>query len=131
MWRQLKEILWPPVKVECVSEVVLPPGTSLLDLAGFMPEHFAYGVEILNDSHTSMEFVVSVLRKHAGMTRDNALLTAVNIHRKGGAIIEQSSLDQAQRLADLILQSARETKFPLFCRVVSAQQRAAADVSWQ
>jgi len=128
MLRQLRAIFWPPVKVERVSEVVLPPGTSLLDLAEFIPEHFAYGVEILNDSETSMEFVVSVLREHAGMTRNNALLTAVDIHRKGGAIIKRSSLDEAQRLADRILLSAREAKYPLVCHAVSAQQRTAADV---
>jgi ATP-dependent Clp protease adapter protein ClpS len=123
MLRQLKAIFWPPVKVERVSEVVLAPGTSLLDLAEFIPEHFAYGVEILNDTETSMEFVVSVLREHAGMTRSKALLTAVDIHRKGGTIIKQDSLDQAQRITDFIVQSAREAKFPLACRAVSAQQR--------
>jgi ATP-dependent Clp protease adapter protein ClpS len=128
MLRQLKAIFWPPVKVERVLEVVLPAGTSLLDLAEFIPDNFAYGVEVLNDTETSLEFVVSVLREHAGMTRNSALLTAVDIHRKGGAIIKQDSLDQAQRLTDRMLQSARGAKFPLVCRAVSAQQRAAVDV---
>lgn len=127
MLRRLKDIFWPPAKVERVSEVVLPPGTSLVELAEFVPEHFAYGVEILNDTETSMEFVVAALREHSGMTRNKALLTAVDIHRKGGAIVKQDSLEQAQRLSDLILHSAREAKFPLICRAVSAQQSTAAD----
>ena len=128
MLRQLRNLFWPPAKVERVSEVVLPPSTSLLELAEFVPEHFAHGVEILNDTETSMEFVVSVLREHAGMTRNNAFLTAVDIHSKGGTILRQDSLAQAQRLADLIMRSATEAKFPLVCRAVSAQQHAAGDV---
>ena len=128
MLRQLKDIFWSPVKAERVSEVVPPADTSLVQIAEFVPEHFAYGVEILNDTETSMEFVVSVLREHAGMTRNNALLAAVDIHRKGGVILKQSSMEQAQRLAIRILQSASEAKFPLVCRAVSAQQRAAGDV---
>ena len=44
MLRRLKDIFWPPAKVERVSEVVLPPGTSLVELAEFVPEHFAFFV---------------------------------------------------------------------------------------
>ena len=128
MFRLLKAVFCPPVKVERGPGVVFPPEASLLQLEGFVPAAFSYGVEILNDKETSFEFVAAVLQKYAGMTRKHALLTAANIHIKGGVILEHSSLEQAERLSGLIVQSAREAPFPLVCRAITAQQRAAGDV---
>jgi ATP-dependent Clp protease adapter protein ClpS len=129
VWRILKSIFWPRVTHQQVQEVVFPPETSLLLKGGFEPEDFWYGVEILNDSQTPFEFVVSKLQEHAAMKSRDARLVAVKIHMKGGVILKQGSLEDAKRLSALILQSAREANFPLMCRAISvAEQRAAGDV---
>lgn len=121
MLRRLRELFWPAVKSEPLAEVVFPPDASLLQLEGFAPERFSFGIEILNDRQTSMEFVVSVLQKHLGMTRNEALLTAIKIHGKGGVILEQPSYEHAKQLSSLIMDSAREANFPLVCRAIAAE----------
>jgi ATP-dependent Clp protease adapter protein ClpS len=127
MFRGLRSWLREYTRTQPATSVVFPPGTSLLQLQGFAPEKFSYGVEILNDDVTSCEFVTSTLQQHVGMGRRAAFLVAVNIHMKGGAILALESLEEAERLSELIVQSARAAQFPLVCRAISTQQRAAGD----
>jgi ATP-dependent Clp protease adapter protein ClpS len=128
MFQRLLDWLLGPVTSQPAPCVVFPPDTSLLEHQGFVPENFRCGVEILNDNETSLEFVVSALQEHAGMKRKAALLAAVNIHMKGGVILELKSLEDAERLAAAIVRSARGASFPLVCRALTAQQGAAGDV---
>jgi ATP-dependent Clp protease adapter protein ClpS len=119
-WREFK-------RTQPAPSIVFPPSTSLLHLPGFTPAKFSCGVEILNDNETSVEFVISALEKHAGMERRAALLIAVNIHMKGGVIIERQSFEEAEKLSTSIVQSARAAQFPLVCRAIKAQERAAGN----
>ncbi len=120
MFKWLKETFWPEVIRAPVEGVVFPPDTSLLQLQGFAPEHFSYGIEILNDRQTSFEFVVQTLQEHLDMTLREARVTAASIHARGGVILRQNSYEQARKLADLIVTSARAAHFPLVCRALAA-----------
>jgi ATP-dependent Clp protease adapter protein ClpS len=96
-----------------------PPETSLLDVKGFLPPGFRVGIEILNDDRTPMEFVVSVLRSTLGLSDVEAVKTMLEIHKKGGVLLPLQSVDEAKRVADLIVTAAREKNHPLVCRAVS------------
>ncbi len=128
MFQGLRKWLQEFTRTQPAPSIVFPPSTSLLHLQGFTPAKFSCGVEILNDNETSLEFVTSALQEHAGMERRAAFLIAVNIHMKGGVIIERQSFEEAEKLSASIVQSARASQFPLVCRAIKAQQRAAGDV---
>jgi ATP-dependent Clp protease adaptor protein ClpS len=84
-----------------------------------------YGVEMLNDDFTAMEFVVGALSRHFGMARADAIKFMLEVHRKGGAVLSQASMAQAAQAAAAANADARQHYFPLLCRVV-AQPVAAA-----
>jgi ATP-dependent Clp protease adapter protein ClpS len=42
--------------------------------------------ELLNDDYTPMEFVVGVLQKFFGMTREKATQVMLKVHREGGGV---------------------------------------------
>lgn len=65
------------------SSPVLPPETSLLSLAGFLPTGFKCGVEVLNDDTTPMELVVSMISAHVGLSRREAIRAMLTIHVAG------------------------------------------------
>jgi hypothetical protein len=80
-----------PSGVVVPSSVILPPETSLLSLAEFVPLEFKCGVEVLNDNATPMEFVVAVLSSHLGLSQQEATRTILTIHTKGGALLPTPS----------------------------------------
>jgi ATP-dependent Clp protease adaptor protein ClpS len=100
---------------------VFPAETSLLQLEGFAPAGFRHGVEILNDDRTTMDFVVSVLKKNVGLDEPAAIRTMLEIHRSGGVILARESLEEAKRLADAVTEEARLGNHPLTCRAVSVE----------
>jgi ATP-dependent Clp protease adapter protein ClpS len=73
-----------------------PAETSLLQLEGFAPAGFCHGVEILNDDRTTMEFVVSVLQHHLGLSEPAAIRTMLEIHRNGGVVVARESLEESR-----------------------------------
>ncbi len=107
-----------PSGVAVSSSVILPPETSLLSLAEFIPLGFKCGVEILNDNATPMEFVVSVLSSHLGLTRTEAIRTMLTIHYKGGALLPTASGAAANVAAQAIASEASNSGYPLVCRAV-------------
>ena len=100
------------------SSLVLPPETSLLSLAGFVPPGFKCGVEVLNDDTTPMEFVVSMLSAHVGLSRREAIRAMLTIHEKGGALLSTTSGAAAILAAQAIASEASNSGYPLVCRAV-------------
>jgi ATP-dependent Clp protease adapter protein ClpS len=84
-----------------------------------VPGGFHYGIEILNDGRTKMEFVVLVLMKHLGQTKRDAGRTMLVIHERGGILLPLTSLEEARRVAAAVSQDAAKLNFPLTCRAVS------------
>jgi len=105
--------------------VVLPPQTSLLDLPEFVQSNFRYGLEILNDNSTPMEFVVSALSTHLGMSYQDSVQAMLSIHKRGGALLPMASVADAKRVADAITAEAAQQRFPLVCRAVSVEDARA------
>lgn len=90
------------------------------------PHNSTYGVEMLNDDFTPMEFVVYVLSQYFGMASPEAIRMMLQVHHNGSAILPQASMAQAAQLAASANAYARQNDFPLLLRVVS-QPTPAAD----
>jgi len=105
------------------SSIIFPPETSLVTIPQLLPSGFVYGIEILNDDKTPMEFVVSVLGTHLGLKRADAIRTMLVIHREGGALLALPSQAEAGRVAEAISVDAAKHNHPLICRAVSASAK--------
>lgn len=103
------------------NSIVLPREVSLLTLKGFVPSDFKHGIEIYNDNTTPMEYVVNTLEKSLHIKRKEAIEIMLKIHMKGGAVLPLCSLEEANRIADLINGDAKEKNHALFCRAINAQ----------
>jgi ATP-dependent Clp protease adapter protein ClpS len=112
----------PPLVVAPFEQApVFPPETRLLEKPGFRPPGFVHGIEILNDRTTPMEFVVSVLTGHLGLTREEAIVKMVEIHNNGGMLIALPSEERAKVVADTVSQEARSSGHSFICRYARAQ----------
>ncbi len=100
---------------------VFPPETSLLTIPKFVPPGFVSGIEILNDNTTPMEFVVSILRAHLGLTEKDAMRTMLAIHEQGGVLLAMPSLVEARRIAEAVSVEAAKHNHSLICRAVSVE----------
>lgn len=94
--------------------------TRLLKRPGFRPPGFVHGIEILNDRTTPMEFVVTTLMAHLGLTRDQAIVKMLDIHNTGGTLIRLQSAREAQRIADAVSAEARASGHSFVCRYAGA-----------
>ncbi|HEY0684842.1 MAG TPA: ATP-dependent Clp protease adaptor ClpS [Steroidobacter sp.] len=104
--------------------LLLPPGTSLLAMGGFVPEGFSHGIEILNDDKTPMVFVVWVLEKELGFDTKAATRTMLQIHTKGGALLALKTREEAERVASAITWHAHDRGHPLSCKAVSVDRES-------
>jgi ATP-dependent Clp protease adapter protein ClpS len=102
---------------------IFPEDTQLLTVPGFRPAGFVHGIEILNDRTTPMEFVVNCLTAHLGLTQKEAIVTMLNIHNTGGALIALSSAMDAQRIADTLSAEARAAGHSLVCRYAAEDEQ--------
>lgn len=84
------------------------------------PPGFVQGIEILNDDTTPMNFVVTALCDHAGLTPEEAQQMMLTIHLRGRALIPTASLAEAQSIAARITADAGTHNYPLVCRAVGA-----------
>lgn len=94
--------------------------TRLLKQRGFRPPGFVHGVEILNDRTTPMEFVVTALMTHLGLTRGEAIVKMLDIHNTGGTLIKLQSAKEAQRIADAVSADALASGHSFVCRYAGA-----------
>jgi ATP-dependent Clp protease adapter protein ClpS len=100
--------------------VILSPGTSLLSVPGLVPANFRFGVEILNDNSTPMEFVVEILQAHLTLAYAEALTAMLDIHKRGGRLFPTANAADAHRIAETISAASSARGHSLVCRAVAA-----------
>ena len=74
-----------------------------------------YKVLLLNDAYTPMEFVVLVLQKFFGMTRERATQVMLKVHREGMGICGVYPRDVASTKVQQVAGYARKHQHPLQC----------------
>jgi ATP-dependent Clp protease adaptor protein ClpS len=74
-----------------------------------------YKVLLLNDDYTPMEFVVLVLQKFFGMTRERATQVMLKVHREGMGICGVYPRDVASTKVQQVAGYARKYQHPLQC----------------
>jgi len=80
-----------------------------------------YHVILLNDDYTPMEFVVEVLERIFGMSREQSTQIMLTVHTKGRAQCGLYTKDIAETKMAQVLQFARENDHPLLCEIEEAQ----------
>ena len=74
-----------------------------------------YKVLLLNDDYTPMEFVVLVLQKIFGMTRERATQVMLKVHREGMGVCGVYPRDVASTKVQQVAGYARKHQHPLQC----------------
>ncbi len=74
-----------------------------------------FKVLLLNDDFTPMEFVVTVLERFFGKTREQATNIMLKVHNEGAGVCGVYTLDVAQTKVDQVTACARENQHPLQC----------------
>ena len=74
-----------------------------------------YKVLLLNDDYTPMEFVVLVLQKFFGMTRERATQVMLKVHREGMGICGVYPRDVASTKVQQVAAYSRKHQHPLQC----------------
>lgn len=74
-----------------------------------------YKVLLLNDDYTPMEFVVHILEKIFGKTRQEATDIMLHVHRKGVGICGVFTLEVAETKVAQVMDFARANEQPLQC----------------
>ncbi len=74
-----------------------------------------YKVLLLNDDYTPMEFVVLVLQKFFGMTRERATQVMLKVHREGMGVCGVYPHDVASTKVQQVAGYAHKHQHPLQC----------------
>jgi ATP-dependent Clp protease adaptor protein ClpS len=74
-----------------------------------------YRVVMLNDDFTPMEFVVVVLQKFFGKSREQATQIMLKVHHEGRGVCGVYPRDLATTKVDQVSQYARQHQHPLQC----------------
>jgi ATP-dependent Clp protease adaptor protein ClpS len=74
-----------------------------------------YKVILCNDDFTPMEFVVLVLQKFFGMSRELATRVMLKVHTEGRGVCGVYPRDVAATKVELVLGFARQHQHPLQC----------------
>ena len=74
-----------------------------------------FKVLLLNDDYTPMEFVVVVLQKFFGMSREQATRIMLKVHKEGAGVCGVFPRDVAATKVELVTGYAREHQHPLAC----------------
>jgi ATP-dependent Clp protease adapter protein ClpS len=106
----------PLAAMSAAQSPIFPPETRLLTKSGFRPPGFVQGIEILNDNTTPMEFVVTALMTHLGLTQSQAVVMMLDIHNTGGMLIALPSVQEARRIATAVAAQARASGHSFICR---------------
>jgi ATP-dependent Clp protease adapter protein ClpS len=101
------------------APVVLSPETSLLSIPELVPANFRWGVEILNDNSTPMEFVVEILQAQLKLAYAEAMAAMLDIHKRGGRLFPTANPADARRIAQTISAASSARGHLLVCRAVS------------
>jgi len=76
-----------------------------------------FKVLLLNDDYTSMDFVVVVLRKFFGMSREQATHIMLKIHTEGAGVCGVFPQDVAATKVERVTRFARQHQHPLACKM--------------
>ena len=74
-----------------------------------------FKVMLLNDDYTPMEFVVVVLQKFFGMTRERATQVMLKVHREGIGVCGVYPRDVATTKVQQVAAYSRKHQHPLQC----------------
>lgn len=74
-----------------------------------------YRVLLLNDDYTPMEFVVHVLQKYFGKSREDATRIMLMVHHKGSGICGVYTYEVAETKVTQVIDFARQHGHPLQC----------------
>jgi ATP-dependent Clp protease adaptor protein ClpS len=74
-----------------------------------------YKVLLLNDDYTPMEFVVHILERFFGKTRDEAVQIMLHVHRHGVGICGVYTYEVAETKVAQVIEFARRHQHPLQC----------------
>ena len=74
-----------------------------------------YKVLLLNDDYTPMEFVVHVLERFFGKSRDEATQIMLHVHRRGVGICGVYTYEVAETKVTQVIDFARRHQHPLQC----------------
>jgi ATP-dependent Clp protease adaptor protein ClpS len=74
-----------------------------------------FKVLLLNDDYTPMDFVVVVLQKFFGMSREQATRIMLKVHKEGVGVCGVFPRDVAATKVELVTGFAREHQHPLAC----------------
>lgn len=76
-----------------------------------------YKVVLHNDDYTPMEFVVEILERFFGLTRENATRIMLKVHYEGKAACGVFTRDVAETKSAQVNQYSREHEHPLLCEI--------------
>ena len=74
-----------------------------------------FKVMLLNDDYTPMEFVVVVLQKFFGMSRERATQVMLKVHREGIGVCGVYPRDVASTMVQQVAAYSRKHQHPLQC----------------
>ena len=74
-----------------------------------------YKVLLLNDDFTPMDFVVVVLQRYFGMSREQATQVMLQVHQQGMGTCGVFTKDVASTKVDQVVSYARQHQHPLAC----------------
>jgi ATP-dependent Clp protease adaptor protein ClpS len=74
-----------------------------------------YKVLMLNDDYTPMEFVVHVLERFFGKTREEATAIMLHVHRRGVGVCGVYTYEVAETKVNQVTEFARRNQHPLRC----------------
>jgi len=74
-----------------------------------------YRVVLLNDDYTPMDFVVMVLQKFFGMSREQATVVMLQVHRAGKGVCGVFPRDVAATKVEQVSAFAHRHQHPLAC----------------
>lgn len=74
-----------------------------------------YKVILLNDDYTPMEFVVDVIQRFFGRTREQATQIMLKVHTEGAGVCGVYPHDIAETKMNQVMQHAQQHQHPLQC----------------
>ena len=74
-----------------------------------------YKVLLLNDDYTPMEFVIHILEKIFGKSREDAVEVMLHVHRHGVGICGLFTFEVAETKVTQVIEFARRHQHPLQC----------------
>ncbi len=95
-------------------------GLSVLEARPKLKRPPLYKVVLLNDDYTPMEFVVILLEKFFGMSREKATQVMLHVHTRGKGVCGVYTREVAETKVALVNDYAREHQHPLLCAMEEA-----------